>query len=100
MGAETVIHHNCGRLVKPSDWDRHRHECYKFRYEGATKASTDNTTTPLTDSEREPESHQGELEERLTDVIIDHNSDDEYHTSDLSQDDIRTTDDDARCAIQ
>ena len=96
VGAETVIHYNCGRLVKRCDWSRHNRECNQFCYEGATTAPTCKTTPSPASCEREPECPQGELEEKLDDITLDYNSDDDYHPPDLSQeDDIRATKEDA-----
>ena len=101
VAAETVIHYNCGRLVRRCDWSRHNRECYQFCYEGASTAPIYKTTPSPASCENKPECPQEELSKDLDDITPDDNSDDEYHTPDLSQeDDIRATKEDAQCALQ
>ena len=99
VGAETLVHYKCGRSVKRSDWERHGRECGKFSYVGA---SINKNIPPPVHYEAEPEYSQGPEPPEETDPALEYDSDEDYHTPDLSEeeDDINVTEKNIQCVLQ
>ena len=105
VGAETLIHSRCGRSIRKSDWERHGRECNSFNYVGATTTSMTSPTQNLSapnHCESEPKLSQGPEAPEETDSVLECNSDEDYHTPDLSdeEDDLDATEKNIRCILQ